>query len=276
MAKTPMRMPSAVPSDSELDARLEALYKKDLAGLKQYGISKKVALGVLRAQEAGTASDILDEGMMSVLPVATSRGEFSRGGMFTESISIFNDDIDTLEDLGYDYDVTAGTYYDPKNVAKRGGKNRPAAPAPITIRPTSTTDPGRPRTVAAGYDENRKVLTVVFRDGTFYNYYDVNKAEWSRFKSQFSKGPMLNRRSKSKPDGFLISKRRGEADLTFMDEQAQETLYRVARTNQLLYEGSQTLRPIKANQVKKTTAKKAPAGKNPSKGGKNPATKKRK
>ena len=40
------------------------------------------------------------------------------------------------------------------------------SPAALTDIPTSSTNVRRPRTVAAGYDEEREVLTVMFRDGT--------------------------------------------------------------------------------------------------------------
>lgn len=102
-------------------------------------------------------------------------------------------------------------------------------PAPITEVPTSTTNPHRPRTVAAGYDAARKVLTVVFRDGTIYNYYGVGGLEWGRFLSTESKGVFIYR--------FLNNKVRGLADSTSMPPQDQENLYRVARTSQVLARG---------------------------------------
>ena len=70
------------------------------------------------------------------------------------------------------------------------------APSALSDIPTSTSNWRRPRTVAAGYDYNpdsdKGVLTVVFRDGTFYNYYDVPPSVWIEFHDSFSKGPMLN------------------------------------------------------------------------------------
>ena len=74
-------------------------------------------------------------------------------------------------------------------------------PAPISISPTSTINPQRPRTVAAGYQLNSGsgqirqtdtgTLTVVFRDGTFYNYYDVPSNVWTAFKGATSKGQFI-------------------------------------------------------------------------------------
>lgn len=99
------------------------------------------------------------------------------------------------------------------------------APADITVVPTSTTNPNRPRTVAAGYDKARKCLTTVFRDGTFYNYYGVGGLEWNNFKRARSKGRFIAR--------YLDGKVRGTADMGGVPQQHQEVLYRVARTAQV-------------------------------------------
>lgn len=101
--------------------------------------------------------------------------------------------------------------------------------------PTSSTNYQRPRTVAAGYDEERQVMTVVFRDGTFYNYYEVTPTEWEAFHASYSKGkPWLNRKNKYQAsDGLFIDKPRGDAgDMQDMKPQIREALYRVARTQQ--------------------------------------------
>jgi hypothetical protein len=106
--------------------------------------------------------------------------------------------------------------------------------------PTSSTNYQRPRTVAAGYSPNQEdpskgVLTVVFRDGTFYNYYEVNPSEWSAFHSSFSKGrPWLNPKSGTQSsDGLFLSKPRGDAgDMEDVDPRIREALYRVARASQ--------------------------------------------
>lgn len=105
----------------------------------------------------------------------------------------------------------------------------------LTDVPTSSTNYGRPRTVAAGYDPRSKTMTVVFRDGTFYNYYDVTPGEWENFSSSYSKGrPWLNHKnSKQGADGLFIGKPRGQADISQIDPSVREQLYRVARTQQL-------------------------------------------
>lgn len=61
-------------------------------------------------------------------------------------------------------------------------------PAQITENPTSTSNPERPRTLAAGYNKRSQVMTVVFRDGTWWNYYSVTSLTWKNFKSAYSKG----------------------------------------------------------------------------------------
>lgn len=270
MAKTPNRMPHANPSPDEMQGRLEALQKVD-PRLGQYGIQKDVAVEVFNAQRRGRSAEVTDESMAAALPLASSRGEFAKSGLFAEAKALFTDD-DSAYDFGYD--VTSGEYYDPTlytNYA-RIARTRTDGSAPITVRPTSTINPNRPRTVAAGYDQDRKVLTVVFRDGTFYNYYDVSKRMWDSFKAQESKGRYIKR--------WLDAKPRGEADMTSMSAQAQETMYRVSRTNQLLYEGNQASRPLRQPSLERrlkqsTTTPRASktTGKNPSKGGKPPKRK---
>jgi hypothetical protein len=103
--------------------------------------------------------------------------------------------------------------------------------------PTSSTNYSRPRTVAAAYDTQRQVMTVVFRDGTFYNYYQVTPQEWIAFKSSYSKGnPWLNKgfvNGKQKVDGLFINKPRGPISPDNIDPQIREQLYRVARTQQV-------------------------------------------
>jgi len=137
------------------------------------------------------------------------------------------------------------------------------SPAPLTLVPTSTTNPSRPRTVAAGYDEDEEKLTVVFRDGTFYNYYEVDASEWQAFKANRSKGAVIYRMLDFKP--------RGEATMSSLSKQAQQAFYRYSRGFQLAQNGKgagQTKTTYKTN-AQFARAKKQ-SGKNPSKGGKNP------
>ena len=86
----------------------------------------------------------------------------------------------------YDIDDETGELIVPGMVGPQEGES--SAPAPLTVVPTSTSNPERPRTVAAGYDAQEQKITVVFRDGTFYNYYEVSPTEWTQFKSRVSKG----------------------------------------------------------------------------------------
>ena len=66
-----------------------------------------------------------------------------------------------------------------------------APPSPITVVPTSTIDHNRPRTIAAGYSSKTKIMTVVFRDGTWWNYFGVPTTVWNNFKAAYSKGRFL-------------------------------------------------------------------------------------
>jgi KTSC domain len=63
----------------------------------------------------------------------------------------------------------------------------------ISVAPTKTSNPGRPRTIAMGYDYESDRLRVVFREGAVYDYFDVSTAEWWRMKRSASPGRFLNR-----------------------------------------------------------------------------------
>lgn len=71
--------------------------------------------------------------------------------------------------------------------SNRGG------PVNISVAPTRTSDPGRPRTVAMGYDHATDVLRVVFREGAVYDYFGVSTQEWWRMKRTASPGKFINR-----------------------------------------------------------------------------------
>lgn len=105
------------------------------------------------------------------------------------------------------------------------------AAAPLSVVPTSSSNPERPRTVAAGYDKVREVLTVVFRDGTFYNYYEVRPSEWQDFKRRVSKGRYIYQNLDFKP--------RGPANVRSIPAGARKTLYGLARLGQLKSGGKQ-------------------------------------
>lgn len=132
------------------------------------------------------------------------------------------------------------------------------SPADITVVPTSTTNPDRPRTVAAGYDEEDEKLTVIFRDGTFYNYYEVTGGEWAAFKANRSKGAIIAQMLDFKP--------RGPADVSDLSKKAQQAFYRYSRGAQIAVKGKV---PRQTKTMYKTIAQ-SKRGKNPSRGGKNP------
>lgn len=200
--------PSAAELSAMLDSRVAVDYRITDSEIK--GMAKMLAPGV---------------NPFTSLPVAAQNESF-------EAIAIFNDD-DDYEDLTAE--ETAGQYYQPETYQNNADEDLDNydAPAPLSIIPTSTMNYRRPRTVAAGYAPNRDgkglgVLTVVFRDGLFYNYHDVSTSEWNGFKSAYSKGRYIL--------AHLDSHARGAANMGSMPTYARETLYRIARTNQIFYE----------------------------------------
>lgn len=58
--------------------------------------------------------------------------------------------------------------------------------------PTPTINPGRPRTLAAGYDPATMTLHVKFRDGDVYGYHNVPPSVWWRFQRAQSPGRFIN------------------------------------------------------------------------------------
>lgn len=165
---------------------------------------------------------------------------------------IYSDGL-TETDAGYQ---SAGNYYGPQsydvaqtatedNIFYAGGNQSAFLQKDI---PTSSTNYQRPRTVAAGYDAERMTMTVVFRDGTFYNYYEVTQSEWDAFRASYSKGkPWLNRANKNQgSDGLFVHKPRGDAgDMANVPAEIREALYRVARS-------FQQAAPPKAGRTKQT------------------------
>ena len=96
--------------------------------------------------------------------------------------------------------------------------------AAMTEVPTSTTNPLRPRTIAAGYDKDEQKLTVMFRDGTLYNYYQVSGGSWNNFRKAYSKGGYILAHLDHHP--------RGVAETGDLTPEAAEAFARVARTAQ--------------------------------------------
>ncbi|MEW1922245.1 KTSC domain-containing protein [Streptomyces sp. NPDC088360] len=79
----------------------------------------------------------------------------------------------------------------------------------LPTRPTNTSYPPRPRTLAAGYDDQSQTLFVRFRgrrtapeeyaDGVGYEYYNVTPQEWVKFRDNWSPGRYINSTLDSKP-----------------------------------------------------------------------------
>lgn len=92
-------------------------------------------------------------------------------------------------------DVTPGLSRTPDYEEALFGRTRHrGAPAPLTEIPTKTTNPKKPRTLAAGYDRPSQTLTVTFRDGTVWNYYGVTYQMWTAFKASPSPGRYIRTR----------------------------------------------------------------------------------
>jgi hypothetical protein len=91
--------------------------------------------------------------------------------------------------------------------------------------PTQTSNPDRPRTVAAAYNPSRSVLTVMFRDSTLYNYYDVDMDEWVAFRDLSSKWEYIK--------NVLDYKPRGPASTTDLPADMRAEAYVLARAAQI-------------------------------------------
>lgn len=226
-----------LPSEQEL-----AIRRNYEARANPSMVPKRIASGrggyAMSAEDAIAAASLMDRSQFSSplagLPVAASVGEFREASGFfgtsADSADALWDDYYDADQGGYDYRNLAGSVRSGTRVPGSAvTKGRGREPAPISIVPTSTTNPQRPRTVAAGYDDGRSVLTVVFRDGTFYNYYDVDENEWAQFKASYSKGRYIL--------DVLDGKPRGTARMANASLGAREGLYRIARTGQWTRDG---------------------------------------
>lgn len=235
--------PARLPSEQEL-----AIIRNHEARSNP-AIPKRIASGrggyAATAEEAVEAASLMDRSRVvspfAGLPTAASVGQFKEAAGFYGDLS---DEYYDYEQSGYGYDNLAGQefYVNGKRAVVPGsavtsgrapglaeGSTTSRDPAPIQVVPTSTTNPQRPRTVAAGYDGRRGVLTVVFRDGTFYNYYSVDESEWEAFKAEWSKGLYIRT--------VLDFKPRGTARMASSTLVAREGLYRIARTGQWVNDG---------------------------------------
>ena len=161
------------------------------------------------------------------IPTTASYGEFD------EMIPLFGPangtNANKKETMKY-YDPMTGSQYE--NYGEEPDMVDDS-PAEMTLVPTSTINPERPRTVAAGYDKNEQKITVVFRDGTFYNYYEVPPREWQSFKAVVSKGRYIY--------SYLDSKPRGPADVSSISQTARTAFYRFSRAAQRHYTSNPNL-----------------------------------
>lgn len=62
----------------------------------------------------------------------------------------------------------------------------------LPYQPTPTINPGRPRTLAAGYDDRTQTLRIKFREGEIYEYYQVPPSVWWKFQRAQSPGRYIN------------------------------------------------------------------------------------
>jgi hypothetical protein len=166
------------------------------------------------ANRRNQAGDALASGLNSDSYYIDDEGNYVDRSSYRQS---YDQDIDTNE-------LIVPGYKGPQ--ADEG-----TAAAPLTLVPTSSTNPKRPRTVAAGYDKVRGVITVVFRDGTFYNYYEVTSSEWQDFKKRVSKGQYIYR--------YLDFKPRGPANVRSIPAGVRKEFYRYARISQRSSGGKQ-------------------------------------
>jgi len=234
----------------EQQVRLEDAQRLDPRA-ELYQIDPDVAVELLRLQQGSGGAYTSIDSVFKSLPTAPSVGEFAKTGQFAEARSLFFDQAVRASQLGYD--ITTGKYYVQSNTPgyTRGGieyqnlaadpRDYETDPAPITVKPTSTTNPSKPRTIAAGYrpgtseDGSAGTLTVIFRDGSYYNYYEVEPYLWQQFKQVKSKGRFIRK--------YLDQKPRGYASVQYITAIAQRSEYFVSRTNQILAKGRQGFTP---------------------------------
>lgn len=103
----------------------------------------------------------------------------------------------------------------------------PGTAANLSLLPTATTDPKRPRTLAAGYDKNLQTLTVMFRDNTLYNYYEVDSLTWANFKRARSKGRFILAYLDDHPRGYPTEGAISALGRTLLNDVARE--YQIAQ-----------------------------------------------
>jgi hypothetical protein len=117
---------------------------------------------------------------------------------------------------------------DPKDLFSRTRQ-----PSRMQITHTSTTNPQRPRTLAAGYDPKNQTMTVVFRDNTWWNYYDVPEDIWEGFRQSESKGKYLRESGLDSWDSM------GPANIAGFSDSQKEMLNFVAKRSEQMQGGQE-------------------------------------
>ena len=179
------------------------------------------------ASSRNLAGEALAPGLDSDIYYIDSEGQFVDRSVYRQS---------------YDVDEDTGELIIPGEQGPQQGESD--APAPLSVVPTSTSNPERPRTVAAGYDKSREVITVVFRDGTFYNYYEVSPVQWQAFKARISKGQYIYQELDYHP--------RGPANVNSIPSYARQSLYKLTRALQLKNQGKSAYRGAKRQNTKRS------------------------
>jgi KTSC domain len=64
---------------------------------------------------------------------------------------------------------------------------------PWSVRPSSTSNPSRPRTRALGYDPETQTMRIEFRGGAVYDYPNITKNQWDEISAAWSPGKWINR-----------------------------------------------------------------------------------
>lgn len=97
---------------------------------------------------------------------------------------------------------------------------------------TTSTNPKKPRTLKAGYDFRTQTLTVVFRDGTWWEYREVPDYMWYDFQAAVSKGEFLRESGLDQwPD-------MGPADINSMSRSRRVQMNDIKQFSKQLYEGN--------------------------------------
>lgn len=222
---------NAASASTPFTMREHSFYNSEQMMQNEYGLSDEALRGARQAM-GDHGNGATSANPFAGIPMAASRGEFY------EAIQVFANESGNFmnPDDAWLYPAqgpSAGYHYDNQAAVPMpwvGPNNSTGVPAPLTEVPTSTINPDRPRTIAAGYDNSRQCLTVVFRDGTYYNYYNVNNATWQNFKRARSKGRYILT--------YLDSHPRGVADVSQLNATARESLYRLSRTGQIKRQGT--------------------------------------